>query len=212
MSQCNDVVISSPNLEILDWCNQNNIPAIKTSPDHERATDRAEETLTILESQGKSYSHVILIQGDEPQVHPDDIDLLIDAFKLRQSEVINLIYEIKKSEADNKDIVKVVLDKDLKVLTFSRARIPHNANKFYRQLGMIAFSSNALRLYKELEPTALEIIESIDMMRFLENDIDIQALVANYSIVGVDRPEDLEIAQALMDQDDLLSKYNNISE
>ena len=71
MSDCDELVISTPNTVIRDWCFERNIPAIITSNLHERASERAEETLRMLEAdQGETYSHTILIQGDEPQVLP----------------------------------------------------------------------------------------------------------------------------------------------
>tara|TARA_B110000003_G_scaffold182345_1_gene181478 strand:+ start:60 stop:308 length:249 start_codon:yes stop_codon:yes gene_type:complete len=76
-----------------------------------------------------------------------------------------------------------------------------------RQLGMIGFSSQALKTYDQLEMTALEILESIDMMRFIENDISIQGVLSSSPILGVDRPGDIQKAELMMANDSLVKDY-----
>ena len=64
-------------MEIVDWCKQMNISCVLTGSHHERATDRAEETLRILEKQNNIFEHIVLVQGDEPQVSPNEINSII---------------------------------------------------------------------------------------------------------------------------------------
>ena len=188
MSDCDELVISTPNTVIRDWCFERNIPAIITSNLHERASERAEETLRMLEAdQGETYSHIILIQGDEPQVLPSEINSVIK--KLGEgAEILNKLNEI---------------------IYFSRSVIPNNAEKFYRQLGIIGFTSFMLKQYVSLETTLCEQLESIDMMRFLENDIPITGLLSKEKIIGVDRHDDILNVEKKLAHDLLFKKYQN---
>ena len=78
-----------------------------------------------------------------------------------------------------------------------------------RQLGMIGFSSEALKTYEQLKMTSLEILESIDMMRFIENDISIQGVLSSSPILGVDRPGDIQKAELMMANDLLVQEYQS---
>ena len=94
--------------------------------------------------QGETYSHTILIQGDEPQVLPSEINSVIK--KLSEgAEIVNQVIEINKAEATSEDVVKVILNKLNEIIYFSRSVIPNNAEKFYRQLGIIGFTSFMLK-------------------------------------------------------------------
>jgi 3-deoxy-manno-octulosonate cytidylyltransferase (CMP-KDO synthetase) len=110
----------------------------------------------------------------------------------------------------NSSVVKSILDSHGNILFFSRAHIPNKSNSGYRQLGMIGFTAKILEKYCELEPTTLEITESIDMMRFLENDIEISSLMTHKSIIGVDHPEDIKKVELLMANDALVEEYSNL--
>ena len=74
---------------------------------------------------------------------------------------------------------------------------------------MIGFTSNALKAYVNLEMTNLEILESIDMMRFVENDIDIQGVYSSSPIIGVDRPTDIQKVEHMMSDDEFLDQYKS---
>ena len=158
--------------------------------------------------QGEAYSHTILIQGDEPQVLPSEINSVIK--KLGEgAEIVNQVIEINKPEATSEDVVKVILNKLNEIIYFSRSVIPKNAEKFYRQLGIIGFTSFMLKQYVSLETTLCEQLESIDMMRFLENDIPITGLLSKEKIIGVDRHDDILDVEKKLAHDLLLKKYQN---
>ena len=157
---------------------------------------------------GETYSHTILIQGDEPQVLPSEINSVIK--KLGEgAEIVNQVIEINKPEATSEDVVKVILNKLNEIIYFSRSVIPKNAEKFYRQLGIIGFTSFMLKQYVSLETTLCEQLESIDMMRFLENDIPITGLLSKEKIIGVDRHDDILDVEKKLAHDLLLKKYQN---
>ena len=209
LSDCDAVYISTPNMEIVDWCKQMNISCVLTGSHHERATDRAEETLRILEEQNNIFEHIVLVQGDEPQVSPNEITSIIYTIKNTNSSVVNTVIQVDSTEAESSDVVKAIIGKDNNVLIFSRSKIPFNGEKFYRQMGMIAFSNRALKEYSALKPTYHEELESIDMMRFLDNDISIIAHESFSHVIGVDRPKDLEKVISLFARDKFFSSYSD---
>ena len=206
---CDTLVVSTPDHEIIDWANSQNIPSVLTSHSHQRATERAKETLDILSEDGNSYDLVLLLQGDEPQIFPDDVTNLKDAFSGKEYESVNLIYPINAEDLKDPNIVKVIVDKDFNINFFSRSHIPYKSNHGFRQLGMIGFTNKALHYYTNLLPTPMEEIESIDMMRFLENDFCIQGVLSSSPILGVDNPEDISKIEKMMLNDKLIGIYKD---
>ncbi len=206
---CDTLVVSTPDQEIIDWANSQDIPSVLTSHSHQRATERAKETLDILSEDGNSYDLVLLLQGDEPQIFPDDVTNLKDAFSGKEYESVNLIYPINAEDLKDPNIVKVIVDKDFNINFFSRSHIPYKSNHGFRQLGMIGFTNKALHHYASLLPTPMEEIESIDMMRFLENDFCIQGVLSSSPILGVDNPEDISKIEKMMLNDKLIGIYKD---
>jgi len=204
---CDYLVIATPDNEIMEWASSFNIPAILTSNAHERATERAAEVVSILESDGQFFEYVLLLQGDEPQIHPDDIMNLKNAFTGKEYEAVNLVFSISRNDLEDPNVVKAVVDKDLEIKFFSRTHVPNNCLSGLRQLGMIGFTNPALLHYANLSPTPLEQVESIDMMRFLENDFSIQGVLSLYPILGVDNPEDIIKVESMMNNDHFVSLY-----
>ena len=204
---CDKLVIATPDKIIMEWAIQNNIPAVHTSHDHERATERAQEVLFILNSQGESYELILLLQGDEPQIYPEDIKNLSKAFTGNDFEVVNLVYPINGEDLDDNNVVKAIISLDSKIIFFTRSHAPHQSNKAMRQLGMIGFTKAALNGYSKLQPTPLEELESIDMMRLIENDYEISSVISSSPILGVDNPADILKAEQMMKDDELVSSY-----
>lgn len=204
---CDKLIIATPDQEIIDWANTYDIPSVLTSHSHERATERAEETLDILSKNGEIYDYILLLQGDEPQIFPEDITTLKNAFSGKELEVVNLVFPIDKNDLQDPNVVKAVVDDNLKIKYFSRSNIPFNTSVSVRQLGMIGFTNKALKVYTGLSPTPLEEIESVDMMRFLENDFLIQGVLSSCPILGIDNPKDINKIEKFMLDDKLLHLY-----
>ena len=189
--------------------------AVMTSDVHERATERtAEALLKIEKKENLSFDIVIMIQGDEPLVHPEMLSEMIKPLvQGSHIEVTNLMVRLYESEEINSaDIVKVVVNQNDKALYMSREAIPSNRNykskvDYYRQLGLIAFKRDAILNFVSLDPTKLEIIESVDMNRFLENDVMIQMVETNLNVDGVDTPIDLIRVENKMKKDNLYKSY-----
>ena len=206
---CDKLVIATPDEEIMNWAKNHEIPVSLTGHHHQRATERAQETLDILSEQGETYDFILLLQGDEPQIFPDDIQNLSDAFCGSELEIVNLVYPINGDDLDNPNVVKAIMSNTSKISFFTRAHVPNRSDKAMRQLGMIGFTIAALTKYTNLRPTPLEELESIDMMRLLENDYEINAVISSSPILGVDNPEDIAKAELMMTTDLLLETYQD---
>ena len=206
-NSCDQLIIATPDQEIMNWASHHDIPAILTSHEHERATERAAEVVEILESKELFYDYILLLQGDEPQIDPSDISKLKGAFAEFKASVVNLVFPINGGDLSDPNIVKAIISRSNKIHFFTRAHVPYQCKKGVRQLGMIGFTNQSLKRYVKLEMTELEILESIDMMRFLENDIEIQGVYSTTPILGVDRPEDLQKAEKMMSGDIFLNTY-----
>jgi 3-deoxy-manno-octulosonate cytidylyltransferase (CMP-KDO synthetase) len=189
--------------------------AVMTKDSHDRASDRAAEALLKVEKlHGITYDCVAMIQGDEPLLQPDDLDLAIDVLKENNSpNIVNLMGTIESESAFvDQNEVKVVTDLEGNALYFSRESIPskwHGLKNLpmKKQLGLIFFKRNLLLKFNALSQTPLEIIESVDMLRILENGDKIKMLDVKSQMIGVDTLDDLKKAETLMKSDSIFNRY-----
>ena len=212
-----DVYIATCDDEIAGYAESIGCKSIMTASTHERASDRAEEAMLKAESQtGKKTDIVVMIQGDEPMLYPEMIEEAVaPILRDRSVEVVNLMSVIgSKSEQDDPNVVKVVADMAGNAMYFSREPIPSRkkAGKktvdMYKQVPIIPFKRDFLIKYSKLAQTPHEIIESVDMLRVLEHGYRVKMVLTEFTTSGVDTPDDLKRAEKLMDNDNLLSKYN----
>jgi 3-deoxy-manno-octulosonate cytidylyltransferase (CMP-KDO synthetase) len=172
--------------------------SVITSNKHERASDRCAEALLIIEKEDNfKYDIVVMVQGDEPMIHPNMITEAISPM-LNDSEILitNLLGKIKnKKEFRDKNCIKVVCDLESNALYFSREPIPTRSKidtiPMGKQICIIPFRRDFLLEYNKLDPTPLEIAESVDMMRVLENGLNIKMVPTNYITHAVDTIDDL---------------------
>ena len=204
MCKClTDVWVATCDREIVDYIESIGGTAVMTAETHQRATDRAAEAIIKIEEKtGKSIDYVAMIQGDEPMLDPQMIDELVAPVLHDPGlQVTNLIEMIHSQEDfENANAVKVVLDQEGFALYFSREPIPSRKKykgeiPMWKQLGIILFSRKALLDYTQMLPTPLEIIESVDMNRFLEHGIKIKMIPTVHKTCGVDVPADIDIVE-----------------
>lgn len=186
--------------------------AVMTSPDHYSGTDRCCEAAEFIVSQtGKKIDVVINIQGDEPFIRPEQIDLLRDCFTSQDVMIATLIKKSEPEDLLNPAEAKVILNKDGDALYFSRAAIPYlrgssidqwaRKHQYYTHVGLYAYRYEILKMITNLACSSLEIAESLEQNRWLENGIRIRTAVTSYGSMCVDTPEDLEKAKLYLDQD-----------
>ncbi len=210
-----DLYVATCDREIYDYIESIGGKAVMTRDTHERASDRCAEALQKIETEtGKKADIMVMIQGDEPMIRPQMIDEAIQPLLEENEYVIsNLMTEIKsKEEQANPNRVKVVVDKDNCAMYYSREPIPSwkkgaTSVPMLNQTGIILFRRDFLFKYMKMEQTPLEIIESVDMLRVLENGYKIKMVLTEDTTVGVDTPDDLDMASKEMKKDMLYPKY-----
>ncbi len=177
---------------------------VMTSPNHRSGTDRcAEAAVKVAELTGKSYDVVINIQGDEPFMQPIEIELIRECFiGSPDTEIATLIQPILHNEDIFKPVmVKVILDHQSNAIYFSRSPIPHifgvDESKwiehftFYGHVGLYAYRFSTLQKLAKLSEVQVEKMESLEMLRWLENGFKIKTNITDSDNFGIDTPEDL---------------------
>ena len=199
-------VVATCDQEIADYIESIGGQAVMTSDKHERASDRCAEALGYLENDdGIKYDIVVMVQGDEPMTHPNMITEAVTPM-LDNSEIIvtNLLGDIESEEEfEDRNCIKVVCDLDSNALYFSREPIPTRKlgkTTMKKQVCIIPFTRDFLLEYTNLEPTPLEIAESVDMMRILEHGKKVKMVPTKYHTHPVDTKEDLYRVENIMSQ------------
>ena len=175
-----------------------------TSKKHKRASERCAEALTKIERKNKiRYDFIVMVQGDEPMVHKNMIsESLRPILKDRKIKVVNLYSEIKsRKEFLDINCIKVVCSKKNNALYFSRKPIPYfKSGNFLlkKQVCIIPFQRDFLIQYIKMKPTPLEIAESVDMMRILENGYSVYMAKTKYKTQSVDTIQDLKKVEKLI--------------
>ena len=200
-------VVATCDSEIADYVNSLGGSCVMTSSHHKRATDRCAEALEILEEKEKiKYDIIVMVQGDEPMINPvmisEGLQPMLDDSTL---QITNLMGKIETDiEFKDPNVVKVVCDITGNALYFSREPIPSQQNiknpNTFKQYGIIMFQRDFLLKYLEMEPTPLEKVESIDMLRIVENGIPLKMILSEYNIYTVDTPAELTQIENIMHQ------------
>jgi 3-deoxy-manno-octulosonate cytidylyltransferase (CMP-KDO synthetase) len=142
------------------------------------------------------------IQGDEPMITPDHLERLLRPFReTPETQVSTLKVAIDAESARDPNNVKVVTDAAGRALYFSRAQIPHDRDgsgrgRYFKHLGIYAFTAAALGKFHGLPPSPLEQLEKLEQLRFLENGIAIAVVETPNDTIGVDTEEDLQRVEA----------------
>lgn len=173
--------------------------AVMTSCEHCTGTDRLAEV-----ARRNNADIIVNVQGDEPLIAPEVIDLAIEPF-YQQPELVMTTLKTRLTEEDfsNPAVVKVVTDKQGYALYFSRSLIPYPRNAggdfaVYKHIGLYAYRKEFLLQYASMPQTPLEQAESLEQLRVLENGYRILVLETDYQCIGVDTPEDLERVREIL--------------
>lgn len=180
--------------------------AIMTRTDHKSGTDRIEEAA---EKIGTQADVIINIQGDEPFIQQSQIETLMHLFDDPTTQIGTLGKHFETIEAvQNPNSPKIVTDKHGFALYFSRSIIPYIRGKeqgewlqhfpFLKHLGLYAYRREVLREITLLPQSPLEITESLEQLRWLENGYRIRVGLTDVETVGIDTPEDLQRAEAFL--------------
>ena len=174
-----------------------------TSPNHRSGTDRCREAFDrICAREGASYDVVVNVQGDEPFIQRSQLEAVKPTLVKPFSESDGL------AALENPNSPKVVLDAQSQAVYFSRSVIPYLRNvprgewlakhTFYKHIGLYAFRAEVLRAVTALPQSALELAESLEQLRWLENGYKIGVGISDVETIGIDTPEDLARAEEFL--------------
>lgn len=185
--------------------------AIMTSPNHKSGTDRIEEAV---EKIGGDFDVVINIQGDEPFIHESQIKELCACFNDADTQIATLgkpfTAEMGMEALENPNSPKIVVDNRGYAMYFSRSVIPYIRNTrreewigqfpYLKHIGLYAYRREVLRQVTQLPQSSLEIAESLEQLRWLQNGYKIKVGLTDVETVGIDTPEDLQRAETYLNE------------
>lgn len=198
-SKLDAVVVATDDMRIADEVLSFGGQYVLTDPNHQSGTDRCCEALEMLDI---PYDAVVNIQGDEPFINPRQINQLVDLISQKEIQIASLAKRLDdEDELFSPNTVKVVMDKECKALYFSRNPIPFMRNvareewlekgDFYQHIGIYAYKADILCQIAAMQPTKLELTESLEQLRWLENGLHIHMAVTDSQNVSIDTPDDL---------------------
>ena len=185
--------------------------AVMTSADHLSGTDRCAEAVTRINAETEMGIDVVInIQGDEPFIKPEQITLLMKCFSDSKVKIATLVRKVEPGEdVTNPNQPKVILNKEGDAIYFSRAAIPYirdsemvdwsKKHVFYKHPGLYAYRTKTLKQLTLLARSPLEIAESLEQNRWIENGFHIRTAVTTWASIGIDTPDDLQKAKLLLE-------------
>lgn len=182
---------------------------VMTSVNHKSGTDRCYEAYTLA---GNGCDVVINIQGDEPFIQSSQLESIKECFNDSATEIATLVKPFTVNDVyeslENVNSPKVVVNKNMQAMYFSRSIIPYQRNKdksewlkghtYYKHIGLYAYKANILKEITELPQSSLEVAESLEQLRWLENGYTIKVGISDVETIGIDTPEDLARAEEFL--------------
>ena len=187
------VLVATDDQRIADACESFGAEYVMTRTDHQCGTDRLAEVA----EKHPEIDLVVNVQGDEPEIDPGSIDLLVNLIlQDKSAEMATLCAVIEdEQEVSDPNVVKVVLNKNNHALYFSRSTIPYNRDgnnwqgMYRKHLGIYAYRRDFILNFSRLDPTPLECTEKLEQLRALENGYTIAVGEVSHTAVGIDTPE-----------------------
>ncbi len=196
-SSLSEVLVATDAEEILNYCRVQGFSARMTSATHRSGTERVHEISTILPA-----DVYLNVQGDEPLTRSEHVDSLLDVMRRPDVEVGTLKTRAAEVDVYNPNAVKVVTDSAGRALYFSRATIPYDRDSakpaYFKHLGFYGYRKSALDQFVRWPESALERIERLEQLRFLDNGVPIHVGETSFDTVGVDTEEDLRRVEILL--------------
>ena len=200
------VIVCTDSEEIANTCSDYDIEATLTSSNFRNGTERIASVI-----ENYNYEYVLDIQGDEPLVNPDHIDIVAEGISknLKKEDIIIPTLEVPYSVPET--IVRVQTSLSGRIMTLTRASLPHRYSvpipTVQKHLSVIGFTKKALIKYSQLEQTLNEQSEDIELLRALENDMSLYALPLEGNSFSIDVQDDLIKARVAMKTDKFFGKY-----
>lgn len=182
---------------------------VMTSVDHKSGTDRCYEAYCKV---GSGYDVVVNIQGDEPFIQRSQLEAVKACFDEETTQIATLVKPFIPADGfdalENVNSPKVVVDKWMNALYFSRSIIPYQRNRdkqewlaghtYYKHIGLYAYRASVLKEITVLPQSSLELAESLEQLRWLENGYSIKVGLSEVETIGIDTPQDLARAEEFL--------------
>lgn len=205
------VLVATDDERIYDAVMQFGATAVMTSTSHRSGTDRCYEAY---QKGGNGEDVIINIQGDEPFIQPEQLRAIMACFNDDDAQIATLVrpFDGKRpfEQLQNPNTPKVVVDKDNNACLFSRSVIPYvrgveqerwqETTQYYTHIGMYAYKADVLAQITKLPQSRLELAESLEQLRWLENGYKIKVGYSDCATIGIDTPADLENAEQMLKQ------------
>lgn len=197
-----EVVVATDDIRIFEEVESFGGLAVLTSKSHRSGTDRSYEALNMLKEEGKYFDVLLNIQGDEPFIDPKQIKLLVSAFEENSTQIATLYKAISNSEElFDENIPKLILNTKSEAIYFSRNPIPFVRNfpkekwlenaSFYKHIGIYAYRVDVLAEITKLNSSKLELAESLEQLRWIENGYKIKAIETDIETISIDLESDI---------------------
>lgn len=202
-----DCAVATDDIRIFETVEKAGFKAVMTSENCGSGTERVEEAARTL---GTEVDVIINVQGDEPFISPEQIELLKSIFETTPDTQIATLIRPYNQESDyagleDPNLVKVVVNYEAKALYFSRSVIPYirkaerkewpKLHKYFTHIGIYAYRREILGKLVKLPVSLLEKAESLEQLRWLQNGYEIATAVSTAETIGIDTPADLEAAE-----------------
>ncbi|MFI3297455.1 MAG: 3-deoxy-manno-octulosonate cytidylyltransferase [bacterium] len=203
------VIVATDDQRIFDVVEGFGGRVVLTSTEHRTGTDRCFEAYN---NYGYEADVVINIQGDEPFINPKQLELLMSCFENEATDIATLVKPFDKNTPYNiiadANTPKAIISPTGRAIYFSRSVIPYlrgelqdnwaSQHEYYKHIGVYAYRTEVLQRITKMQQTPLELAESLEQLRWLENGLIIQTAVTDIETIGIDTPEDLEEANRLI--------------
>ena len=188
-----EVIIATDSELILNKAKEFGANVEMTSSEHKSGSDRICEVA----KRHSEYDYILNMQGDEPQITPQVIDLAIETLIKGDCDISTLVRQITDIEQiQDPNCVKCVFDNDFNALYFSRCPIPYERNKgeakYYAHIGIYGYKRESLIKMTSLVQSDLEKAESLEQLRALKNGMKIKVALTNLNPIGIDTQQDLD--------------------
>ena len=199
-----EVIVATDDSRIYDHVKAFGGKVMMTSDQHPSGTDRCAEVVRV---HSNRFDFVVNVQGDEPYIHPGQIDLLVSCFEKNSTPVATLIKKIEDpAELHNVNIPKVVVATNGNALYFSRSMVPYTKPEtiaadfskltFFKHIGIYGYSAAILPELAALPKSRLETAESLEQLRWLENGFSIATALSDHENMAVDTPGDIALIES----------------
>lgn len=182
---------------------------VMTSVDHKSGTDRCYEAFCKV---GSGYDVIVNIQGDEPFIQRSQLEAIKACFEDDATQIATLVKPFTPEDGfdalENVNSPKVVVNRNMNALYFSRSIIPYQRNKekiewlsghtYYKHIGLYAYRAAVLKEITALPQSSLELAESLEQLRWLENGYTIKVGITTVETIGIDTPQDLVRAEQFL--------------